>query len=91
MKKSSWRGFSEGGTLRQLVERLSEFIMWDRPIPAHILGPWPDWVCGGDPWGYGDDMDAVRAVARALGLVEVPEADDTEAETPETAPAEVAE
>lgn len=61
-----WRGFSEGGTLRQLVEQLSRYVMWGAG-PDLILA-WPKWACGGDPWGYGDDMEAVREAARCLGL-----------------------
>lgn len=84
--KASWRGFSEGGTLRQLVEHLSAFVMWGTPIPRHLLGPWPDWMCGGDLWGYGAEMEVVRDIADRLGI-------RAEAETPaasaETAPAEV--
>lgn len=63
---SRWRGFSQGGTLRQLVEQLSQFVMWGTD-PGLILS-WPSWCSEGDPWGYGDDMDAVRRAARTLGL-----------------------
>lgn len=67
--KGNWRGFSEGGTLRALVERLRDFVMQGKQLPAAIFGPWPEWVCGGDLWAYGEDMQRVRDVAKNLGIV----------------------
>ena len=64
---SRWRGFSEGGTLRQLVEALSRYVMWGEGPDLRLS--FPSWCCGGDPWGYGDDMEAVRDRARELGLL----------------------
>jgi len=55
-----WRGFTEGGTLRCLVEALRDYIMGRRGLPLDHLGPWPVWLCGGDLWAYGDDMAMVR-------------------------------
>ena len=69
-----WRGFTEGGTLRQLVEYLRDFIRWGTPVPAAQFGPWPEWLCDGDLWGYGEDMEIVRSAARHLGVVRVEEA-----------------
>lgn len=63
-----WRGFSEGGTLRDLVIRLRDFIR-DGTMAAIHLGPWPEWLCNGDPWGYGHDMLKVRQAAQAVGVV----------------------
>lgn len=57
-----WRGFSEGGTLRTLVEKLSYYIRTGEAQRLN-LGPWPEWVCGGDLWGYGSDMELVRQAA----------------------------
>jgi hypothetical protein len=54
-----WRGFSEGGTLRSLVENLADYILKGAPVRAHF-GPWADWICHGDLWGYGDSMADVR-------------------------------
>jgi hypothetical protein len=59
-----WRGFSEGGTLRSLVIALRDYIQTGEPIPSGYLGPWPDWYCAGDPWGYGESM---KLVAEAAG------------------------
>ncbi|GIK44737.1 MAG: hypothetical protein K8L99_32770 [Anaerolineae bacterium] len=63
-----WRGFSEGGTLRALVLKLRDFIRTGEPREMG-LGPWPAWVCNGDPWGYGGDMEKVRQAAEAAGIV----------------------
>lgn len=67
--RGNWRGFSEGGTLRALVERLRDFITRGKQLPALIFGPWPEWVCGGDLWAYGDDMQRVREAASNLQIV----------------------
>jgi hypothetical protein len=64
-----WRGFSEGGTMRRLVEYMRDFIRTGQPIHQSQLGPWPEWTCGGDLWGYGDDMELVREKAAALGML----------------------
>ena len=70
---TQWRrGFTEGGTLLCLVKALQQFIMKAAPVPAHRFGPWPEWVCRGDPWGYGPEMEIVRAAARSLGIVAAP-------------------
>ena len=62
-----WRGFTEGGTLRDLVIHLRDFIRTGTP-PKLRLGPFPQWLCDGDLWGYGDDMERVRTAAVACGL-----------------------
>jgi hypothetical protein len=67
--KGQWRGFSDGGTLRALVERLRDFITQGTLLPAGIFGPWPEWVCGGDLWAYGDTMESVRTAAKELQIV----------------------
>jgi len=65
-----WRGFTEGGTLRCLIERLRDFVRTgERPRLA--LGPWPPEFCNGDLWGYGADMQLVRdAAERSFGKVD---------------------
>ena len=50
--KYRWRGFSNGGTLRCLIENLRDFIQRGDAIRRHF-GPWPDHLCDGDLWGYG--------------------------------------
>jgi hypothetical protein len=60
--RGRWRGFTEGGTMRCLVIYLRDFIRTGEQQNLH-LGPWPQWVCDGDLWGYGQDMELVRAAA----------------------------
>lgn len=63
-----WRGFSQGGTLRDVVIRLRDFITKDQPAGA-TFGPWPEWYSQGDPWGYGADMRQVYDAAVRLEIV----------------------
>lgn len=70
-ERGSWRKFSHGGTMRALVIAFRKFIQQGTPVPAGSFGPWPDWYCGGDLWGYGDDMVKVRSKAIALGIVKL--------------------
>lgn len=64
------RGFSEGGTLRYLINDLMIYIRDGTRLPSSHLGPWPDWICGGDLWGYGDDMASVRERAKYLKITD---------------------
>lgn len=61
--KGNWRGFSEGGTLRSMVEALALYIREGTPIRPGHFGPWnPGIIPNGDLWGYGAAaMTAVRA------------------------------
>lgn len=68
--RGNWKPFSDGGTLRALVERLRDFIQQATPLPPSIFGPWPEWVCGGDLWAYGEDMQQVRTAAIRLGMIQ---------------------
>jgi hypothetical protein len=63
-----WRGFTNGGTLRTLVEQMRDFIRTGEPQRLN-LGPWPTELCGGDLWAYGADMERVRLAAAANGVV----------------------
>ena len=54
------RGFHHGGTLNALVRSMRDYIITGEDRVAGFLGPWPDHVCGGDLWGYGDDMQTIR-------------------------------
>lgn len=67
--RGPWRRFTGGGTLKALICNLRDYITKGTPLPPHTLGPWPDWYCGGDLWGYGDDMAHVREAASELGLI----------------------
>lgn len=65
-----WKGFSEGGTLRSLCQDLRDYIRTGKPIRQEWFGPFPDWRCGGDPWGYGTEgMEALRADIKSLPAV----------------------
>lgn len=63
-----WTKFSHGGTMRRLVEALVTFIRNGLPITPGYFGPWPVELCGGDLWGYGEDMVKVREAAVRLGV-----------------------
>lgn len=68
--RGRWRHFTNGGTLRRVVECLCEFIKTGERLPVGIFGPWPEWVCGGDMWGYGaENMAAIRSAATELGVL----------------------
>ena len=60
------KGFSHGGTLKELVKALKEFIMGRQELPLNHLGPWRESMCGGDLWGYKDSMEAVRQECKKL-------------------------
>ena len=44
----------------------------DQPIDGRLLGPYPDYLSGGDIWGYGEAMETVRAAARSLSIAAWP-------------------
>jgi hypothetical protein len=63
------RGFSEGGTLRALVDSLKRYISTGEPVLPSHFGPWPKWISHGDLWGYGEDMRKVRECAVSLSII----------------------
>ena len=81
-RNSRWNSFTEGGTMRGLVESLRDYVLGRAPLPLNHLGPAPEWMSGGDPWGYGPvAMDAVRRECAGLengGGEGVVEAEDGE-------------
>lgn len=69
-KGPTWqRHFSEGGTLKSLVESLAVYIKSGEPVNPFFFGPWAPSTCDGDLWGYGEDMAIVRGHAQRLGIV----------------------
>lgn len=62
------QGFSHGGTLREFVNALAWYIRTGEPIPDCHLSRWPE-----NYWGYGDDMERVRAKAVELGIARAEE------------------
>ena len=67
-RQGRWRWFHHGGTLKDLIERLRDFITKDKQLPPTLFGPWPAWIAGGDLWGYKDDMVKVREAGALLGI-----------------------
>lgn len=66
-KTRHWMGFSHGGGLRDLVERLYEYIVSGRLVSHYNLGF--ERYDGSNVWGYPDeDMQKVREEAGALAL-----------------------
>lgn len=49
-----WRSFSHGGTLRDLVEKMRDYIRFEQTIPMGYFGLKPSF-CDQDVWGYGED------------------------------------
>lgn len=71
--RGRWSNFSHGGTLRQLVEALSKYIRSGERISASHFGPWPEWCCEGDKWGYGKEtMAMLRNAMRPRACVARP-------------------
>lgn len=62
-----WRGFSHGGTLRDLVKSFREYISTGTPINPYYLGQDRLNIENGNIWGYvPESMLAVREQAGAL-------------------------
>lgn len=66
-----WRGFTHGGTLRNLVENFRDFIRTGKPVHPGYLGP--ERENGSNIWGYEPEaMAIVRAEASALPVFHQP-------------------
>jgi hypothetical protein len=66
---NKWRGFSHGGTLRDLVEMMRDYIVHGWPIYENYLGP-DNIFTDGNIWGYTQEaIDAVRAEAILLPII----------------------
>lgn len=52
---NEWRGFSHGGTLKNLIEQMRDYILTGQQIPLGWIAPKRIMDGGGDMWGYGDD------------------------------------
>lgn len=67
---NKWRGFSHGGTLRDLVEMMREYIIKGIPIHPYYLGMERRNVYDGNIWGYTDEeIKAVREQAALLPII----------------------
>lgn len=62
--KYDWRGFSDGGTLRSLIQSLRDYIRVGEPLWLGYFEPMRNGSCA---WAYGHDaMSLVRAAAEKL-------------------------
>ena len=67
---NKWRGFSHGGTLRDLVEAMADYIRTSQQINRHCIAPTRSMDGGSDMWGYGPEAcQAVRAEAFTLPIL----------------------
>ena len=70
-----WKGFSHGGTLRNLVEAFRDYICTGKQINPAYLGLERQNTTDGNIWGYdGSSMLAVREQAGALPVFRQPAA-----------------
>jgi len=64
---SQWRGFSHGGTLRNVVEAFRDYIRTGEPVHPGYLGP--ERFDYSNIWGYDETgITAARAQASALSV-----------------------
>ncbi|MDE1464814.1 hypothetical protein [Spartinivicinus poritis] len=62
-----WKNFSQGGTLRGLIESFRNYISKGHQLRANYFQP--DMGNGfRNPWGYGDDILIVKEAALRLGI-----------------------
>lgn len=62
-----WRGFSHGGTLRDLVQAFRDYICTGAPLSPYYLGPERLNIDHGNIWGYEPEaMLLVRGLAGVL-------------------------
>lgn len=50
-----WRGFSHGGTLRDLVLRFADYIRTGKQLSIWFIGPERTGLTNGNIWGYSDE------------------------------------
>ncbi|HHH9443048.1 TPA: hypothetical protein ACP32N_005036 [Pseudomonas aeruginosa] len=64
-----WRGFTHGGTLRNLVEEMRDYVATGRQLPVSILGP-QRLSDRSNIWGYEESaMDKVRTEGSKLPII----------------------
>jgi len=67
VRHREWPRFTDGGTLRAIVEHLASHIKQGTPVNHGYFGVSPDWMP--NHWGYGEDMLKVRdEVGELLGV-----------------------
>ncbi|MDH0847430.1 hypothetical protein N5D66_05710 [Delftia tsuruhatensis] len=68
-----WRGFTHGGTLRDLIAALRDYIQRGELLHPEYIAPSCMDPKNGDIWGYGAEAaSAVRAESHALPLFQRP-------------------
>lgn len=68
--KGRWRGFTHGGTLRGLVERMRDYITTGWQLPRGVIAPSYAGNRSDNIWGYSADAAAaVREAAFALPIM----------------------
>lgn len=72
--RGCWRGFSHGGTLRDLVEKLRDYIRDEIKIPIFYIAPNRGAIDGNfDMWGYGEDAcKALQNEVASLPIIQLP-------------------
>lgn len=69
LRNRNWRGFSHGGTLRSLIELLSDHVKKGRQLNPRYFDLRPH-SCSGHPWGYPhEDYPELAAAAVKLGIM----------------------
>lgn len=68
---NTWKGFSNGGTLRSLVEDMRDYVLNGTPISSWKIGlPREADSLDNNTWGYaGADLKLVRDAALALPII----------------------
>lgn len=68
--QGKWWRTNIGGTEQKIIKSLvQDYVKNGECIPDKLLGPWPDWYSGGDPWGYGsENAETIRKTAVSLGI-----------------------
>lgn len=65
-----WRGFSHGGTLKALIERLAEYVRYGKKIEVDWIGP--ERFDDSNIWGYSQEQMALcRAEALLNPIIKV--------------------
>ena len=60
-----WKKFSHGGTLKQFIINLKNYIMFNKQFK--MLYKYPSWYP--DPWAYGKDKKIIVDAGKQLGII----------------------
>lgn len=64
-----WRGFSEGGTMRNLISHLKRYILEGTPVNKRLIANPGFYQDGGNVWGYdSDEANKLREKAFKLPI-----------------------